>query len=347
MRILVTGGAGFIGSHVVERLLDRGDDVVVIDCLDPASHPSDPEHLHPGATYLWRDLQDPDACTEAVEGVEAVCHLAAKIGPLGGFEELRGFVGQNGVGTATLLWALHRAHFTGRMVLGSSMEIYGEGAYLCPSHGDVRPGSRRPGALEAGRFEPTCPRCSGDLTPIPLDEDARPEPRTVYASTKLHQEHLARCYAREHPGATVTALRYHNVYGPWMPAETAYEGVASIFRRQIETGRRPRVFEDGGQRRDFVHVRDVARATVLALTAPQPFDGPLNVATGRPCTLLELATALCVARDSRLWPEVVGAYREHDVRHITASPARAAEAIGFRAEVSLAEGVLDFVRTGV
>ena len=347
MRVLVTGGAGFIGSHVVELLVQRGDDVVVLDCLDPHSHPSPPEHLPEGAEYRWLDLQDPDACLSAVERVDAVCHLAAKVGASGGFSDLRSFVGQNDVGTATLLWALHRHRFHGRIVLGSSMEIYGEGTYLCPNHGPVRPGTRRLDDLERGMFDPRCPVCLGPVSPVSVDEDSRPEPRSVYAATKLHQEHLGRCYAEEHEGATVTALRYHNVYGPRMPSDTAYEGVASIFRRQIEQGRRPQVYEDGGQRRDFVHVRDVARGTVLALTVEEPHDGALNVATGRPCTLLELATALCVARDSMLWPEVVGTYRPSDVRHIVANPERAANVLGFRAEIGLGEGLADFVRAGV
>lgn len=346
MRVLVTGGAGFIGAHVVEQLLDLGADVVVVDCLDPGSHTGPPDR-HEGAEYRWQDLQDPEACVAAVAGVDAVCHLAAKVGPADVFGEVRSFVGHNDVATATLLWALHVTGFAGRMVLGSSMEVYGEGAYRCEAHGDVRPGPRRPGDLAAGRFDPRCPRCSGPVTPVSLDEDARPEPRTVYASTKLHQEHLARCYATDHPGTVMTALRYHNVYGPGMPSDTAYEGVASIFRRQIEAGRRPQVFEDGGQRRDFVHVRDVARATVLALTHAVGYDGALNVATGRPCTLLELATALCVARDSRLWPEVVGAYRPTDIRHLTADPSRAAAALGFRAEIPLADGLGQFARLPV
>lgn len=346
MRVLVTGGAGFIGSHVVEQLLERGADVVVLDRADPATRPSAVD-LSTDAEYRWRDLQDPDACLDAVRGVDAVCHLAAKVGPAGVFADVRSFVGHNDAGTATLLWALHHHDFRGRVVLGSSMEVYGEGAYVCPEHGEVRPGPRSTAELAAGRFEPPCPQCGRAVVSTSLDEDARPEPRTVYASTKLHQEHLARCYANDHPGTVVTALRYHNVYGPGMPSDTAYEGVASIFRRQIEQGTRPQVFEDGAQRRDFVHVRDVARATVLALTHPTGYDGALNVSTGRPCTLLELATALCVARDSRLWPEVVGAFRPNDVRHLTANPARAAAALGFRAEVGLPDGVAQFARLPV
>lgn len=346
MRVLVTGGLGFIGSHVVEQLLERGDEVVVVDAVDSTSSFL-ATVVHRDAEYRRRDVQDPDACMDAVRGVDAVCHLAAKVGPAGAFSDVRSFVGHNDVGTATLLWALHHSGFAGRVVLGSSMEVYGEGAYVCSEHGEVRPGPRSVSELAAGRFEPPCPRCGQSVVPTAIDEDARPEPRTVYASTKLHQEHLVRCYANEHPGTVVTSLRYHNVYGPGMPADTAYEGVASIFRRQIESGQRPQVFEDGAQRRDFVHVRDVARATVLALTHPTGCGGAVNVSSGRPCTLLELATALCVAGDSRLWPEVVGVYRANDVRHITANPARAAGELGFRAEISLPEGVAQFGRLPV
>lgn len=346
MRVLVTGGAGFIGSHVVDQLVFDGHEVVVIDTADPAAL-SDRYGLPDEVTYHRRDLQDPDACLEAVGGVDAVCHLAARVATDSGFSEVRSIIGQNDVATGTLLWALHRNRFNGRLVLGSSMEIYGEGAYLCPVHDEVRPGPRRPADLEAGRFEPRCQRCDSTLTPMPIAEDARPEPRTIYASTKLHQEHLCRCYAQEHPGTVMTSLRYHNVYGPRMHAEVTYEGVASIFRRQIDQGERPQVYEDGGQRRDFVHVDDVTRATVLALTADRGHDGALNVATGRSSTLLELATALCVARNSRLWPQIVGRYRAYDVRHVLGDPQRAADTLGFRTEISLADGISEFVRAQV
>jgi dTDP-L-rhamnose 4-epimerase len=218
--------------------------------------------------------------------------------------------------------------FRGRLVLASSMVVYGEGRYRCPAHGEVRPGPRTRADLDAGRFDPPCPRCGTPVAWDVIDEDAPLDPRNVYAATKLHQEHLCAIFGREHDVA-VTSLRYHNVYGPRMPRDTPYAGVASIFRSAIERGRAPQVYEDGAQARDFVHVRDVARANVAALTADEPVDGPLNIASGTPRTVLDLATALCAG--TGLTPEVVGGGRLGDVRHVVASPARAAATLGFRA----------------
>src|SRR6266536_2292950 len=207
MRVLVTGGAGFVGSHVVDALAERGHDVVVVDRLHPRAHAAPPGYLREDVEYLLGDRP-------------------------------------------------------GRLVLASSMVVYGEGAYRCARHGAVRPGPRERARLEAGLFEPTCHRCRGELAAVPIGEDAPPDPRNVYAATKLHQEHLAQASMRE-GGPAVTALRYHNVYGPRMPAETPYSGVAAIFRSALAAGRPPRLLEDGAQRRDFVHVRDDRKSTRL------------------------------------------------------------------------------------
>jgi dTDP-L-rhamnose 4-epimerase len=244
------------------------------------------------------------------------------------FGDVRRYVADNDQGTAAGLWALHDTGFRGRFVLASSMVVYGEGRYECAEHGAVRPGPRRPDDLAAGRFEPPCPGCGAPLAWAHVDESATTDPRNVYAATKLHQEHLCALFGREH-GVPVTALRYHNVYGPRCPRDTPYAGVASIFRSAVDRGEPPRVFEDGGQTRDFVHVRDVARANLLALTAPDPYDGPLNVASGTPRTVLDLARAVCDG--TGLDPIVVGGGRVGDVRHVVASPARARARLGFEA----------------
>jgi dTDP-L-rhamnose 4-epimerase len=250
------------------------------------------------------------------------------------------YVQHNDLATAVLLQALHERRFTGRLVLGSSMVVYGEGRYRCERHGLVTAGPRRAEQLDAGEFDPPCPACRGPLAWEPIDEQARLDPRNVYAATKLHQEHLCASYEREHPGAAVLALRYHNVYGPGMPRDTPYAGVASIFRSAVEHGRAPEVFEDGGQTRDFVHVTDVARANVLALTTGADVRGACNVASGAPRTVLDMATALAAC--AGLAPEVVGGYRLGDVRHVVASPARAREALGFSASVSFDDGMRAF-----
>ena len=233
-------------------------------------------------------------------------------------------------------------------MLASSMVVYGEGAYECRRHGPVRPGPRDPVAIAGGHFEPQCPRCGEELAPAAIAEDARLDPRSVYAATKLHQEHLCGAYGRAH-GRAVTALRYHNVYGPDMPRDTPYAGVASIFRSELEAGRPPRVLEDGQQLRDFVHVTDVARANVLALEASDPYDGALNVASGAPRTVLDLACALSSAistPDGRP-PVVAGGSRPGDVRHVFSATAQARTAIGFTAEVPFDTGIADFARAPI
>ncbi len=344
MRVLVTGGAGFIGSAIVDQLVDRGHEVVVIDLLHPAAHASKPDYLNDRADYRWRDLRDFDAARNAVRGVDAVCHQASMVGLGVDFSDAPDYVTHNDLGTAQLLRALHEQRFTGRIVLASSMVVYGEGSYRCEVHGPIRPQRRDPGAVAAGAFEPTCPACSSSLVTQLVYEDAPLDPRNVYAATKLHQEHLCAAYAAEH-GSPLLSLRYHNVYGPRMPRNTPYAGVASIFRSAAERGEAPLVFEDGGQRRDFIHVADVAAANVLALESDPEVTGPLNVATGDPHTVLEMASALVDAIGSSATappPKVVGGSRPGDVRHITASPQRAAEVLGFHAHVSFADGMRKF-----
>jgi dTDP-L-rhamnose 4-epimerase len=329
VRILVTGGTGFVGSHVVDLLLAGGHEVIVLDSL-VAHGDRPPAWLQPNAELVRGDVRDPGAWRAAARGLDAVCHQAARVGLGVDFGDVRRYVDDNDSGTAAGLWVLHDTGFRGRLVLASSMVVYGEGRYRCHRHGDVRPGARTAEDLAAARFDPACPACGDPVTWAPVDEDAPTDPRNVYAATKLHQEHLCAAFGREH-GVAVTALRYHNVYGPRMPKDTPYAGVASIFRSAIERGEPPRVFEDGAQTRDFVHVSDVARANVAALTAEVPVVGPLNVASGVPRTVLDLARASCAG--TGLEPVVVGGGRLGDVRHIVASPARAAERLAFRATV--------------
>ncbi len=340
--VLVTGGAGFIGSHVVEQLLALGHEVVVLDNLDPAAHDGPPSWCDERAGWQWGDVRDPEAWRSLLPRCRAVCHLAAKVGLGVDFADVVDYVGANDVGTAVGLAAMHELGWQGRLVLSSSMVVYGEGAYRCEAHGPVRPGPRRVADLDAGRYEPPCPHCGEALTPAFVDEDAPLDPRNVYAATKLHQEHLCTAFEREHPGVSVTSLRYHNVYGPRMPFDTPYAGVASIFRSALARGEAPRLFEDGGQRRDFVHVDDVAAANVAAVVAPDPVPGPFNIASGRPATLLEMAEALCDAHGGGLRPAVVGGYRLGDVRHVTASIDRARRDLGYRPSVDLATGMTSF-----
>ncbi|MBJ6643131.1 NAD-dependent dehydratase [Streptomyces sp. BSE7F] len=328
MRVLVTGGAGFIGSHVVTALRTRGHEPVVLDVrTDPAA-----------------DVRAPDAVRAALRGVDAVCHQAAMVGLGTGFADAPEYVSRNDLGTAVLLTAMADAGVR-RLVLAGSMVVYGEGRYECPRHGVVRPGPRAEEDLAAGRFEPPCPVCGAALAPGLVAEDAPADPRNVYATTKLAQEHLAAAWARATGGSAVS-LRYHNVYGPGMPRDTPYAGVASFFRSALARGEAPRVFEDGGQRRDFVHVRDVASANVAALEADPP-TGALtayNTGSGTPHTVGEMAQALAEAHGGPS-PVVTGDYRLGDVRHITADSTRLRTDLGWKPEITFEEGMREFAAT--
>ncbi|HEV3045892.1 MAG TPA: NAD-dependent epimerase/dehydratase family protein [Solirubrobacteraceae bacterium] len=335
--ILVTGGAGFVGSHVVDALLGEGADVRVLDSL--LAHAQVPDYLPKEAELVLGDVRDPETVRRALDGVEHVCHQAGMVGLGEDFLDVTDYVSHNDTGTAVLLRELAAAGLPGRLVLASSMVVYGEGSYECAEHGRVRPSPRRVEDLDRGLFEPTCPRCERSLEARPVTEDARLDPRSVYAATKLHQEHLAGALQRE-TGIPVIALRYHNVYGPRMPRDTPYAGVASLFASALASGVAPRVFEDGGQRRDFVHVRDVARANVLALNADSAITGAFNVASGRPRSVGELADTLADAAGADApRPVRTGEYRRGDVRHVFASPALAERVLGFRACESFAEGM--------
>ena len=333
MRVLLTGGAGFIGSHVAEQLRAAGDEVVVLDREVVAGDPD----------ARVGDVTDVATVAAALAGADAVCHQAAKVGLGVDFADAIGYVTDNDLGTAAVLTAMHDAKFVGGFVVASSMVVYGEGRYECSDHGILPAGPRVASDLDAGRFEPPCPACGRQLVPQSVPETAAADPRNVYAATKLAQEHLAFAYAREHPDVCVTALRYHNVYGSGMPRDTPYAGVAAIFTDALASGQAPRVFEDGGQLRDFVHVEDVARANLLALRAEQP--GAFNVASGQPRRLLDMADALADAfGPDAPRPEVVGGWRPGDVRHVFASPTRATELLQFTATTDFLAGMNELAR---
>ncbi|GAB2671981.1 NAD-dependent epimerase/dehydratase family protein [Saccharopolyspora gloriosae] len=340
MQVLVTGGAGFIGSHIADLLAARGHSVRLLDVLLPAAHGPGgaPDYLGDHELVIG-DVRDPDVLRPALSDVDVVCHQAAMVGLEAGMTDMPDYVAHNDLGTAHLLTAMTEAGI-GRLVLAGSMVVYGEGRYLCPAHGVVRPGPRTTDDLERGVFEPRCPTCDGLLEPGTVPEDAPVDPRNTYATTKLTQEHLAAVWARNTGGSAVS-LRYHNVYGPRMPRNTPYAGVASLFRSALARGEAPRIFEDGAQRRDFVHVRDIAAANLAAMRRDQPGFAAYNICSGQPRTIGDMATALADAANGPA-PITTGDYRLGDVRHIVADPSRAADELGFRAEIGFAEGMREF-----
>ena len=336
MRVMLTGAAGFIGTRVAEAVAAAGHEVVAVDAMLPAAHGPGAE-LSAGVRRV--DVRDAAALAPLLEGVDVVCHQAAVVGAGVDAADAPSYGSHNDFGTAVLLAEMFAAGCQ-RLVLASSMVVYGQGSYECPDHGLVDPLPRTRTDLDGGAFEHRCPVCGQPVGWRLVDEDAPLRPRSLYAASKTAQEHYALAWA-ESTGGSVVALRYHNVYGPNMPRDTPYSGVAAIFRSELEAGDAPRVFEDGGQMRDFVHVDDVAAANVIAIDANPVGYSAFNVCSGRPISILEMATELCETRGDVL-PLVTGQYRSGDVRHIVADPARAAELLGFRAAVDPRDGLREF-----
>jgi dTDP-L-rhamnose 4-epimerase len=336
MRVLLTGAAGFIGTHVLAALRIGDHEVVALDLMIPSAHG---ESAPPPDGIMGVDVRDAEAMAILLRGVDVVCHQAAVVGA--GIDAADGpaFASHNDYGTAVLLAAMQQAGCR-RLVLASSMVVYGDGHYRCAEHGTVVPSARSDDDLRSGRFEARCPVDGGDVSWVLVSEDAALRPRSLYAAGKLAQEHYALAWSLA-TGGSVTALRYHNVYGDLMPRNTPYSGVAAMFRSSLEAGEPPRVYEDGRQQRDFVHVSDVAAANALAIERELEGFHPLNICSGQPATIGEMAGHLSRIR-SGPDPVVTGQYRSGDVRHVVADPARAASELGFVARIPLAEGLASF-----
>jgi dTDP-L-rhamnose 4-epimerase len=339
MKVLLTGAAGFIGQHVLRELLARGHAVRAVDSLRPDVHKSAPWKPPAGVSFEQADVRDAAALDRMLPGLDAVLHLAAKVGLGVDVQDLPDYASSNDAGTAVLLAAMARAGVK-RLTLASSMVVYGEGRGQCAEHGAVAPEPRTEAALTAGQFEPPCPVCGKPLAPALVGEDVALDPRNAYASSKVAQEFYAANWARVTEGS-VAAMRYHNVYGPGMPRDTPYAGVAAIFTSALRRGQAPRVFEDGQQRRDFVHVRDVAAATVLACEQHGSGVRAYNVGSGTPRTVGDMAQALAAALRGPE-PVVTGGYRLGDVRHITADSSRLRHELGWAPRVEFADGMAEF-----
>jgi dTDP-L-rhamnose 4-epimerase len=341
-KVLVTGGAGFIGSHVVDRLVARGDDVVILDNLDPQVHGESaalPPHVSRAARFIHGDVRDAAAVRAALEGVDAVIHLAAAVGVGQSMYAQHYYTSVNVDGQGVLQEAMvgDAARYR-RFVVASSMSIYGEGAYHCATHGEIAPQPRGEAQLARTEWELMCPHCGTPLTPV-LTGEAKPlQYSSIYAITKKTQEELALCFGAAY-GIPTLALRFFNVFGSRQALSNPYTGVAAIFMSRLKNGRAPVVFEDGRQSRDFIHVSDVAAAVVRALDAPADTSGAANVCTGRPITVGQVAEVLAERLGVDIAPEIVCRYRAGDIRHCVGDPSLARERLGFEARLSFAEGL--------
>jgi dTDP-L-rhamnose 4-epimerase len=342
MKTLVTGGAGFIGSHTVDLLHAQGRNVRVYDALvDQVHHGSSPIYLPSEVEFVRADVRDRTALASALRGVDEIVHLAAEVGVGQSMYEISRYVEANTAGTAVLLDILaNDKHQVQKIVVASSMSIYGEGAYECAEHGVRAPRLRHADRLIQQSWEPQCDECGAPLLALPTPETKPLYPNSVYAISKFDQESLCLAVGAAY-GIGVTALRFFNAYGPRQALSNPYTGVAAIFSARLLSGQAPILMEDGQQRRDFIHVQDVARAVVAALASHQVDGEAINVGTGQPISISDVA-ALIAAELGRgdLAPEVTGKYRAGDIRHCWADPSLAAKLLGFRS-------VTDFAGSGV
>jgi dTDP-L-rhamnose 4-epimerase len=341
VRILITGGAGFIGSHLADLLLAQGDRVRVLDSLIPQVHPGSerPDYLAADVELVRGDVRDPEAVARALNRVDTVYHLAARVGVGQSMYEIAEYADVNTRGTAVLLEALAR-NPVARLVVASSMSIYGEGRYRTPSGETVDPPNRSRDALSRAEWELQTE--SGEhLEPISTPEEKLPELASVYALSKYDQERLCLIFGNAYAVPTV-ALRFFNVYGPRQALSNPYTGVLAIFAARLLNNNSPLVFEDGLQRRDFVSVHDVARACVLALDAPGAVGRALNIGSGRSYTIREVASSLArVLGKTNARPELTGKYRVGDIRHCFADISAAREYLNYSPRVGLEEGLAE------
>jgi len=341
-KVLVTGGAGFIGSHTVDLLVEEGYGVIVLDSLDPQVHgeTSNPKYVNPKAKFTQGSITHKELLRLLLKKVDAVIHLAGAVGVGQSMYQIEHYIETNTRGTATLLDLLvNEDHNVKKLIVASSMSIYGEGAYFCENcQTEVYPYQRTIENLQTGRWEYQCPSCHSALSPQPIREDKKLLPTSIYAMSKRHQEEMCLLIGKTY-GVPTVALRYFNVYGPRQSLSNPYTGACAIFLGRILNGKQPYIFEDGQQSRDFIHVEDVANANLKALTNNGADYTAINIGTGKPTTILQLAQQIAKAHNSTLQPHISNQYRKGDIRHAYADTKKAKELLGFEAKVNLQEGI--------
>ena len=338
--VLVTGGAGFIGSHLVDALIAAGHRVRVLDSLVPQVHgTSGPQYLSPRAEFLKGDVAEPSTIRKALDGIDAVYHEAAEVGVGQSMYEMVRYVTANTLATSVLLEAVvERRSSIQKLIVASSMSIYGEGAYECPQHGAVYPELRTVEQLATRDWETRCPTCGTHLRPAPTTEAKPLFPTSVYAVTKQDQEQLVLVVGRAYNIPTV-ALRYFNVYGTRQALSNPYTGVCAIFSSRLLNDQPPVIFEDGEQTRDFVHVSDIVRANLLALELSGADGHAVNIGTGVPTSVRRVSDLLSQGLGKDLPPTIVGKYREGDIRHCVADISQAKRLLAFEPTITLEQGI--------
>jgi dTDP-L-rhamnose 4-epimerase len=344
-KVLVTGGLGFVGSHLVDALVAAGHNVRVLDNLTAQVHGSSlPEYCSSEADLVIGDIRDPDAVRRVLDGIEVVFHLAAAVGVGQSMYQISHYMGTNTQGTAVLLQELlGRKSRVEKLILASSMSIYGEGKYLCRQCGESVPPLRSSEQLKRKLWDALCPICEETLTPIPTDESKPLQCSSIYALSKKDQEEMCLLYGRTY-GLPVAALRYFNIYGARQALSNPYTGVAAIFASRILNGKSPLVFEDGMQMRDFVSVQDVVRANLLAMARSEGDGLAINIGSGSPVSIGEVATALARAMQREVAADFTEKYRAGDIRHCFADISLARKRLGYEPQVPFLEGVEELVR---
>ncbi len=339
MKTLVTGGAGFIGTHLVRALTERGDQVVVLDSLESQVHGQAPPEIPSGVEFLVGNVGDTKLATQALEGVDRVVHLAAAVGVGQSMYEIARYTELNTMATARFLEALIATRpLPGRLVVASSMSIYGEGEYVCSEDGRMAPGPRPEEQLIARSWEMHCPTCGREMEPIGTRETKQLLPTSIYAINKRDHEEMSLVTGAAY-GIPTVALRFFNVYGPGQALSNPYTGVAAIFASRLLNGRSPMIFEDGAQSRDFTHVSDVVQGILLALESEAAVGHAVNLGTGHATSVADVARVISDGLGLDIEPERNGRYRAGDIRHCYADPARARELLGFEAQTSFEDGM--------
>jgi dTDP-L-rhamnose 4-epimerase len=344
-KVLVTGGAGFIGSHLVDALLRRGDSVRIYDNLAAQVHATGlPDYLPREVEFIRGDMRDSDGLRDAVRNVDVIFHLAAAVGVGQSMYEIAHYIGVNTQGTANLLQVLLDTKIrVEKLIVASSMSIYGEGRYRCSACGEAAPPIRSQEQLLRKEWDTVCPGCERKLTPVPTDESKPLQCSSVYSLSKKDQEEMALLFGRTY-GLPVVALRYFNIYGPRQALSNPYTGVAAIFASRLLNRRAPMIFEDGRQMRDFVSVHDIVQANLLAMEREQANGMALNVGSGEPVTIEQVARVLAAALDTVIPAEISGKYRAGDIRHCFADISAAERVLGYEPKVRFAEGIRELVQ---